>query len=379
MKAFLFKHAGIQPELSENPISVNSNNVSLLLVFGSKEKLLEQDYYSILKAEFPASDIVFCSTAGEIFNQTVCENSITVVALEFEKTTIQSRIINIQDYADSKQAGMALMNSFDYTDLSHVLVFSDGSKVNGSQLVKGFNSANSQVTVSGGLAGDGNNFQSTLTGLNQTAGEGYIVAIGFYGSALQVTQVSKAGWDMFGLEKTVTKSVDNRLFEIDHTNALELYKLYLGNHAAMLPGSALLFPLSVLLSENSKPVVRTILTIDESTQSMIFAGDVPEGAKIRFMKANFDKLVDAATSAAQELLELNNNVSPEFALVVSCVGRKLVLVNRIEEEVEAVTDVFGQNTTLAGFFSYGELASSEGAGKCNLHNQTITITSFREI
>lgn len=379
MKAFLFKHAGIQPELSENPISVNSNNVSLLLVFGSKEKLLEQDYYSILKAEFPASDIVFCSTAGEIFNQTVCENSITVVALEFEKTTIQSRIINIQDYADSKQAGMALMNSFDYTDLSHVLVFSDGSKVNGSQLVKGFNSANSQVTVSGCLAGDGNNFQSTLTGLNQTAGEGYIVAIGFYGSALQVTQVSKAGWDMFGLEKTVTKSVDNRLFEIDHTNALELYKLYLGNHAAMLPGSALLFPLSVLLSENSKPVVRTILTIDESTQSMIFAGDVPEGAKIRFMKANFDKLVDAATSAAQELLELNNNVSPEFALVVSCVGRKLVLVNRIEEEVEAVTDVFGQNTTLAGFFSYGELASSEGAGKCNLHNQTITITSFREI
>lgn len=379
MKAFLFKHAGIQPELSENPISVNSNNVSLLLVFGSKEKLLEQDYYSILKAEFPASDIVFCSTAGEIFNQTVCENSITVVALEFEKTTIQSRIINIQDYADSKQAGMALMNSFDYTDLSHVLVFSDGSKVNGSQLVKGFNSANSQVTVSGGLAGDGNNFQSTLTGLNQTAGEGYIVAIGFYGSALQVTQVSKAGWDMFGLEKTVTKSVDNRLFEIDHTNALELYKLYLGNHAAMLPGSALLFPLSVLLSENSKPVVRTILTIDESTQSMIFAGDVPEGAKIRFMKANFDKLVDAATSAAQELLEQNNNVSPEFALVVSCVGRKLVLGNRIEEEVEAVTDVFGQNTTLAGFFSYGELASSEGAGKCNLHNQTITITSFIEI
>lgn len=379
MKAFLFKHAGIQPELSENPISVNSNNVSLLLVFGSKEKLLEQDYYSILKAEFSASDIVFCSTAGEIFNQTVCENSITVVALEFEKTTIQSRIINIQDYADSKQAGMALMNSFDYTDLSHVLVFSDGSKVNGSQLVKGFNSANSQVTVSGGLAGDGNNFQSTLTGLNQTAGEGYIVAIGFYGSALQVTQVSKAGWDMFGLEKTVTKSVDNRLFEIDHTNALELYKLYLGNHAAMLPGSALLFPLSVLLSENSKPVVRTILIIDKSTQSMIFAGDVPEGAKIRFMKANFDKLVDAATSAAQELLELNNNVSPEFALVVSCVGRKLVLGNRIEEEVEAVTDVFGQNTTLAGFFSYGELASSEGAGKCNLHNQTITITSFREI
>lgn len=379
MKAFLFKLAGIQPELSENPISVNSNNVSLLLVFGSKEKLLEQDYYSILKADFPASDIVFCSTAGEIFNQAVCENSITVVALEFEKTTIQSRIINIQDYTDSKQAGMALMSSFDYTDLSHVLVFSDGNKVNGSQLVKGFNSANSQVTVSGGIAGDGNNFQSTLTGLNQTAGEGYIVAIGFYGSALQVTQVSKAGWDMFGLEKTVTKSVDNRLFEIDHTNALELYKLYLGNHAAMLPGSALLFPLSVLLNENSKPVVRTILSIDEGTQSMIFAGDVPEGAKIRFMKANFDKLVDAATSAAQELLEQNNNVSPEFALVVSCVGRKLVLGNRIEEEVEAVTDVLGQDTTLAGFFSYGELASSEGAGKCNLHNQTITITSFREI
>ncbi len=178
---------------------------------------------------------------------------------------------------------------------------------------------------------------------------------------------------------TVTRSKANKLFEINNENALEVYKKYLGSYADELPGSALLFPLSVKLSATSEPVVRTILSIDSESKSMVFAGDVPEGAKVRFMKANFDKLIDAANNAARQTFNSMLVPNPKLAILISCVGRKIILDTRTEEEVEAVQEVFGKNTLLTGFYSYGEISPFSDNTKCELHNQTMTITTFDEI
>jgi hypothetical protein len=186
------------------------------------------------------------------------------------------------------------------------------------------------------------------------------------------------GWEMFGPERTVTKSTANQLFEINGENALGVYKKYLGTYANELPGSALLFPLSVKLDGDGEPVVRTILKIDNELQSMVFAGDVPEGSAVRFMKANFDKLIGAASDAALQTFE-KTRTNPKLAILISCVGRKLILGPRTEEEVEAVYEAFGKNTLLTGFYSYGEIAPQAAKTKCELHKQTMTITTFDEI
>ena len=188
-----------------------------------------------------------------------------------------------------------------------------------------------------------------------------------------------AGWENFGMEKTVTHSKDNLLFEIDHKNALDLYKKYLGVYADDLPGSALFFPLSVKQSEDVEPVVRTILGINKENKSMIFAGDVPVGSKVRFMKSNIDQLVDAASIAAQQSIQRDEHQLPKLAILISCVGRKLILGKRVEEEIEAVADVFGNDVALTGFYSYGEISPVFHQGKCELHNQTMTITTFDEL
>jgi len=203
------------------------------------------------------------------------------------------------------------------------------------------------------------------------------VAIGFYGKNINVTHGSQGGWDIFGLEKRVTKSSGNVLHEIEGQNALELYKKYLGTEAENLPGSALLFPLSVIIPGTYKPVVRTILSIDEDNKTMTFAGDVPEGSKVRFMKADFDKIITAASTAAGQTL-LDQNTKPDFALLISCVGRKLILGPRTKEELLAVKDTFGDKTMLAGFYSYGEISPFDDETDCQLHNQTMTITTFSE-
>jgi hypothetical protein len=258
-------------------------------------------------------------------------------------------------------------------------VISDGIKVNGSELVRGLvKHLPPEVAVTGGLAGDGERFEQTLVFLDSVPEGRKIAALGFYGTRLKVGYGSVGGWDPFGPERLITRSKGNVLYELDRQSALELYKKYLGEYAADLPASGLLFPLSLRTKEGEAGLVRTILSIDEEEQSMTFAGDVPEGTYARFMKANFERLIDGAIGAAQTSRKVIGSLSPDLAILISCVGRKLVLKQRIEEEVEGVRDILGAHTVLTGFYSYGEIAPFLSSGKCELHNQTMTITAFSE-
>ena len=155
----------------------------------------------------------------------------------------------------------------------------------------------------------------------------------------------------------------------------------MGEKAKELPGSGLLFPLSLGISgkDGTVQVVRTLLAVNEADQSMTFAGDMPEGVKAQLMKANFERLVGGASGAAS-MIKKEEKATAELAILISCIGRKLVLKERIEEETEAIRQVFGPNTALAGFYSYGEISpGTPTSNQCQLHNQTMTITTFTEM
>lgn len=354
------------------------HKATLVLCFGSKAMLEVDTIYSTIQSKFPAAQITLCSTSGEIYQERVLNDSLVAVALEFEKTKIETTTVNIKDYNNGYSAGIGLLKKMPKENLAYVLVFSDGSQVNGSELVKGLSTQiDKNILVTGGLAGDGANFKSTLLGLNEQPKEGEIIAVGFYGKNLTVTNGSQGGWDIFGLEKRITNSSGNVLFELEDQNALELYKKYLGEESENLPGAALLYPLSVIIPGATKPIVRTILSINEEEKSMTFAGDVPVGSTVRFMKANFEKITNAASEAAFQTISSRQD-KPGFSLLISCVGRKLILGPKIDEEVTAVIKTFDNETIVAGFYSYGEISPFNEGGDCQLHNQTMTITSFYE-
>ena len=378
VSSYLYKNNTL--EISKNPNNLDSQVCQLVIGFGEKSLLSDSTAYDLLRITFPKATIALCSTAGEIYGSEVLDDSLSVTAIEFDKTTVYSSQVNISSYSSSFDAGVELVKQLKQDDLKYIFVLSDGGKVNGSELVRGIeNVVHHSVPVTGGLAGDGANFKSTLVGLNETPQSGNILAIGLYGNAIKIGHGSMGGWEMFGLEKKVTKSIANELFEIDNQSALDIYKQYLGNYANELPSSALLFPLSIKLGNDNESVVRTILSINNDTKSMVFAGDVPEGSKVRLMKANFDKLIDAASDAAEDsLISLKNN-TPKLAILISCVGRKIILNKRVDEEVEAVIDILGSDLITTGFYSYGEISPLNTNSKCELHNQTMTITTFDEI
>jgi hypothetical protein len=362
-----------------NDENLKFEEVQLVIGFGSSALVSQEKSFKDIKNKFPNAKITLCSSAGEIYENEVLDDSISLVALQFQSTTLQTSEINIQDFDSSYEAGKTLIMNLPQENLKFVFVLSDGGKVNGSELVKGMNfSKNKNVLITGGLAGDGTNFENTYVGLNQVPQTGKIIAIGFYGDNLVLSHGSFGGWESFGLERTATKSVENVLYEIDGKSALSLYKTYLGKFADELPGSALLFPLSVKFDDHEESIVRTILSIDNENQSITFAGDIPVGSKIKFMKANFDRLIDGAGDAANSCLEMEKN-KPKLALLISCVGRKLIMPNRIDEEIEAISEIFGNGTLLSGFYSYGEISPLNPMANCELQNQTMTITGINEI
>ncbi|MEO8704320.1 MAG: FIST N-terminal domain-containing protein [Kofleriaceae bacterium] len=351
----------------------------LALVFASPTLLAEPALWTELHARYPSARIVGCSTAGEICGIQVLDDSAVVTAIRFDHTTIAVASALISEAADSVALGALVVSRLATAGLAHVLVLSEGTNVNGSGLVAGMTSGLPPgVAITGGLSADGPRFAHTAVCLDGPHPTAQIVAIGFYGDRLQVGYGSVGGWDPFGPERTITRSEGNVLYELDGEPALDLYKRYLGDHAEDLPASGLLFPLAIRNRlGDTCAVVRTILAVDEVARSLTFAGDVPEGYHARLMHANLQRLVEGAAGAATTSVAGGANRT-ELAILISCVGRKLVLKQRVEEEVEAVRDVVGQDAVIAGFYSYGEIAPFSARVQCELHNQTMTITTLAE-
>ena len=368
------ENEGWIPKLTGKPAKAQ-----LLMLFGGRQALERNGLIGEIRAAYPKSALVGCSTSGEICDVRVYDDSLILTAVEFDYTKVRTVRVNIGECSGSAEAGERLGHDLAGPDLTHVMVFSDGLKVNGSELVKGMlGRLPPNVQVTGGLSGDGARFEKTLVISGDALVEGCISAVGFYGKHLKIGYGSMGGWDSFGPERRITRSSENVLHELDNQPALALYKKYLGEHAAGLPSTGLLFPLNVRTEDGKRNFVRTILSVDDKAQSLTFAGDMPQGGYAQLMKANFDRLVEGAHEAARTCHQAMGSASPELAILISCVGRKLVLKQRTEEEVEAVRAVVGNRTVITGFYSYGEICPAAPNANCELHNQTMTITTLSE-
>lgn len=363
---------------------------TLILVFAAPEFIDNPAAIKELAAHYPKAKMIGCSSAGEIAASSIHDKSLSVAVVRFNKTAIDIVKRPIERAEDSYKAGEEIAKKLNKNDVRGIFLLSDGLKVNGSELVKGLNTIDKKhVVITGGLAGDGQRFKQTWTIFNGEIVTDHVVAVAFYGDSISIGHASKGGWDIFGLERRITKSKNNILYELDHKPALKLYKEYLGDRAAELPASGMLYPLAIRKdAADTRQLVRTILAVDEATQSLTFAGDVPEGYLAQLMRANFDRLITSASEAGELAMQImfpqdqqankrTDKAGAVLSVAISCVGRRLVLGQHAEEETEAILDTLPEGAQQVGFYSYGEL-SPHTVGNCDLHNQTMTITTFYE-
>ena len=358
---------------------------TLVLVFFAPEFSHDAKPIQELAQHYPQSIMVGCSSAGEIFDSHIYDHSLSVAVIQFDRTNIKAEIREVSKNKDSYVAGKEIIEKLNKPNLQGIFVLSDGLHVNGSELVNGLNSLKLDgLVITGGLAGDGEAFKSTWSIFNGEIHTDKIIAIGFYGTHIHIGHGSRGGWDIFGPERHVTRSKGNILYELDGKPALALYKEYLGERANGLPATGLLFPLAIRESvSDERQLVRTILAVDEEAQSLTFAGDIPKGYLAQLMHANFDRIISSASEAGE--IATNSMFQeqgmqrelPVLSIAISCVGRRLLLGERTEEETESLLETLPSTVKQIGFYSYGEI-SPYATGECNLHNQTMTITTFYE-
>jgi len=354
----------------------------LILAFGAPTFFASSQLADQLKQHAPNAALAGCSTAGEILGSGVYDNSCVITAINFNNTQTHAVTTELRDMADSFAAGVRLGANLAADNLSGVLIFGTGVDINGSALVAGLESSLPQgVGISGGLAADAGAFKRTWTLGPAGSSDKHIVAVGLYGSRIHLSYGSFGGWEPFGPMRKVTRCDGNILYELDNTRALDIYKRYLGDYAKDLPSSGLLFPFAMFNSTHEKHgIFRTILGINETEGSLTLAGDIDPNGYLALMHSSTDQLINGAQTAAQTAYGQHQGIKEgdSLALLVSCVGRKLVMGDRTDEEVEVVAATLGKNTPIAGYYSNGEIAGSEFHLKCHLHNQTMTITWIHE-
>jgi hypothetical protein len=368
-------------DLSVGLAPLRAFDPDLVLCFGDAHFFRDTTLHATLSANAARATLAGCSSAGEILNAQVHDGTLAVTALKFDAGRAAGAATRIADMADSFGAGARLGAALPAGALRHVLVFGTGVHINGSALVQGLQATiDPAVRISGGLAGDGGAFVETFTLGAIGCRSDQIVAVGLYGEHLDIGNSTFGGWVPFGPARRITRCANNVLYELDGERALNVYKRYLGEYARDLPASGLLFPFELLGDgTEGSGIIRTILGVDEDSGSLTLAGDVPEGGYLKLMHSSTERLIDAAEHAALKLRPLaHRHAGPALALLVSCVGRKLVMGDRVDEEVEAVASTLGANAVVAGFYSYGEISGSEFIGDCRLHNQTMTITWIAE-
>ncbi|NND94862.1 MAG: histidine kinase [Flavobacteriales bacterium] len=349
----------------------------VVVVFAKRDMMKDPEFMGLISNATDA-EVIYVSTAGQIYENGVSDDLITLSSIKLEKSSLRTISFNVKDHNNYTEVGRELYNALDDPELKGMMVFSDGISVNGSDLRRGLESVNQgKIPIAGGLAGDSAEFESTLTGINEAI-EGNVVGIGFYGDAISLGFGSRGGWQFKRHMNIISDSEANVLKEINGERALDFYKTKLNGKLQELPSDALKYPLMVSDIYSEQQLVRTVLSVDEEKGTMTFAGDMPLASSIQFLEATDEQLIQGAQSAALIANGHSNDCKPDIAFLISCVGRRLVMGEKVSEEVMVVRDILGYDVPITGFYSYGELSPSEVSQQCELLNQTMTIITLTE-
>lgn len=354
-------------------------DAQLVLAFGSAP-LLAQAPLESWRTLWPKAFFVGCGSAGEIYNERVHEQHLTLTAVELERSHLALARAAVTSGDDGSACGASLGLALPPDGLRHVFVLCDGLRCNPSALLHGLTDTLPEgVTISGALASNELNFTEAPVLANGAPDDHCAVAVGFYGEALKIGLGTQSGWDGFGPDRLVTRAKGNTLYELDGESALKLYQRYLGEQAGALPASAQRYPLAQLAASPwGAHLTRNILSVNAQEGSFQLCGSIAEGGSVRMLRAVPEHLIRAAHNAAVDS-QLTGSRTPALAIVASGIGRRLSLGLRAEEELEEIRRTLGSGLATSGLYGYAQLAPLSSNMACEVHGQSISITSFDEV
>jgi c-di-GMP phosphodiesterase len=312
----------------------------------------------------PQAEIIGTTTAGEIYRENVFTNTTIISFTIFEKVQIKAKLLNNNN--NEYKLGIKIVEELVEEDTKVIILFSDGLLTNGYDIIKGIQSANSNIVVCGGKAGDNGYLKETFVFTKEGITKNGIAAVSLTGKYLNVTTERSFGWSTIGKLMTITKASDNKIFTIDNVKAVDIYRKYLGDEVAKgLPMSATEFPL--IHVKNGIHIARVAFACHEDG-SLSFLGKVEVGDKVQFGYGNVNMLTAQSLEIANRLKD--KNVEAIFAY--SCSVRRAFMQDKINLETYPVNNI----APTFGFFTYGEFFTFNHSNE--LLNVTMTILGISE-
>lgn len=379
MKAKTIK--GKSPEEIKNALAeslADGFSPTLAIIFLS----FKQDIDAVCSIFDHAGIQIFGSTSsGEFISSKIEEGSIVVMLLDMDPSYFKLVFLEAGDHSEyeiARQLGKEGKTTF--ANAAFIIASGWSNEMDGEEIIKGIEDGfGGGATIFGGMAGD----DQTLTGPKVfTLGKSSItglVALIIDEDMVDISGVATCGWKPIGITKTITKSSGNIVYTIDDKPALDLVMKYLGLSLSDEPMNNTVFSLGAyyplqLEREDAPAVMRTAMLGNTEDRSLVCAGKIPQGSKVRFsLPPDFD-VIDTVVEECTEVKEEQLQVA-DAVILFSCVSRYLSFGVMTSEEIERVNEVW--NAPLIGFFTYGEYGKSK-RGKHEFHNNTCCVVALRE-
>ena len=333
---------------------------------GIPKKKIMQKIATTLYSQLPHAHIIGTSTDGEISGNEVSEQEIIISVSIFEKTTISSASLEYDN--NPFKMGRELALELDAPDTKVMILFTTGLAINGEEFLKGAGSvSNQRYLLSGGMAGDEGEFKQTYV-----THQGKVLSKGSVGVVLKSKELSvqshyQFGWEAVGLPMVVTKSEENRVYELDGIPIIDIYEKYFGKEiSSLLPKVGVEIPL-IINRKGNKIARACINTFDDG--SLLFAGNVIKGEEVRFGIGSADIILRDSKTICDNF---GPNCTPETIFVYSCMARRRLLGSQNTIELNNMA----KRCTVSGYFGYAEFYSDMNDNY--LFNETMTIIAMSE-
>ena len=357
--------------------TTDSFKPTLAIVFLS----IKQDWKAVSDVLSKRGIVVFgATTSGEFINGDIEEGSIVMMLLDISPAYFKSVFLEtgqLSTLENAKRIGLEGKSTFKNPAF---LILSGWLTEDGENIIEGITQGFGQdVTIFGGMAGDDLSLSGPMVFTKDKSSDKGILALIIHEDKIEINGIATCGWKPIGTTKTVTKSKGNVVYTIDNKPALDMIIKYLGvdydfeTDKEIVTQIGAYYPLQ-MERDNVAPVMRTAMLANREDRSLICAGNVPQGSKIKFsLPPDFD----AIETVIEECHELKNDYQQQAdALIMfSCISRHLSFGILMEEEIRQVQEVW--DAPMVGFFSYGEFGKSK-TGKHEFHNNTCCVVALKE-
>lgn len=330
----------------------------------------------LVKQAVGDQEVIGCSSAGELIRDHALSGGLLIWALGGEGFSVTTGFGQGSVERGLRQAAVEAADCLDRLERRrHTLLFllADGLCGDQMEVVRGaYEVSGARVPLMGACAGDDMALQSTRQIHEDRVLTHAVVAAAISSDAPMAIGIAH-GWKPFSEPMLVTESHGTTLVSLDDRPALDVYFDQFAAPEAVRNDPSQFFafahtrPLGIARRQRTE--IRYVYGADYEKRTITVFAEVPQGAMSYLMQGSCNSVLEASAEVCALAEQQLQGLPARGFLLLECVARKSLLDQAGLLDASLRLPSVREEVSIGGFYTYGEIARTEGAG--GLHNQTV--------